>query len=136
MVLAKKGKILSSNGKVAAYVDNGCVELNGELYRQTVRTSQCEIIGHSVKCSSCTQYRASLRSMHHRWSKRKSNDQQLTSTTDSSSDTSKFTNERYLNTPEKVAKIGDLRKRAHNAEQTVEKLREKVRKLTKSKVTC
>ena len=130
MILAKKGKILSSNGKVAAYVDNERVELNGELYPQTVRTSECEIIGHSVKCSSCNQYRATLRSMYHRWNKRKSHGRGQSSTTESSSEASKFTNERYLNTPEKLAKIDDLRKRAHNAEQTVTKLREKIRKLT------
>ena len=130
MVLAKKGKILSSNGKVVAYVDNERVELNGELYPQTVRTSECEVIGHSVKCSSCSQYRATLRSMYHRWNKRKLHGGGQSSTTESSSETSKFTNERYLNTPEKIAKIDDLRRRAHNAEQTVTKLREKVRKLT------
>ena len=69
MVLAKKGKVLSSDGKVLAYVDNVHIELNGELYPQTIRTSQCEIIGHSVKCSSCSQYRANLRAMYNRWNK-------------------------------------------------------------------
>lgn len=115
---------------MAAYVDDMCVELNGEVYSQTIRTSQCDIIGHSMKCSSCGSYRANLCSMLHRWNKRKSNDQPLNSTTESSCDSSKFTNDRYLNTPEKVAKIDDLRKRARNAEQTVVKLREKIRTLT------
>ena len=34
MILATKGTFLSSNGKVAVYV-NECVELNGELYSQS-----------------------------------------------------------------------------------------------------
>ena len=52
------------------------------------------------------------------------------SSTDSSSDTSKYKNDRYLNTPEKIAKISNLQKRAYTAEQTVLKLCDKIRKMT------
>lgn len=44
MVVAKKGKILSPNGKVVAAVDKSPVELNGTFYSQTVRTSECEVL--------------------------------------------------------------------------------------------
>ena len=107
MILTKKGKITSSNGEVVAYVDDAHVELNGETYTQTIRTFNCEILSHSVKCSSCTKYRTTLRSMYHRWSKRQT---QKVPTMASSSETKKFTNERYMNTPEKRAKIDSLRK--------------------------
>ena len=127
MILTKKGKITSSKGEVVAYVDNAHVELNGETYTQTIRTFNCEILSHSVKCSSCTKYRPTLRSMYHRWSKHQT---QEVPTMASSSETKKFTNDRYMNTPEKRAKIDSLRRRAYSAEQKVTKLCEKIHKLT------
>ena len=127
MILAKKGRITSNNGKVVAYVDNAHVELNGDVNTQTIRTSNCELISHSVKCSSCTKYRPTLRSMYHRWNKCQT---QNVGAAASSGKTSKFTNERYMNTPEKRAKIDSLRKRAYTAEQRVTKLCEKIHKLT------
>ena len=126
MLLAKKSKTLSHNGKVAAYVDNTRVELNGQTYLRTVRTSGCEITSNLVKCLPCSKYRSNLRSMYYKWSKRHLHTQQ--SSVESSSDSSKYKNERYLDTPEKIA---SLRKRAYTAEQTVMKLRAKICKLTK-----
>ena len=127
MVLNKKGKIESHNGEVVAYIDDAPVELNGNIYTQTIRTSNCALLSHSVKCSSCTQYRQTLRSMYHIWSKRQIKDVGATA---SSSETKKFANERYMNTPEKRAKIDSLRRRAYSAEQKVAKLCEKIHKLT------
>ena len=67
--------------------------------------------------------------MYHRWSKRQT---QKVPTMASSSETKKFTNGRYMNTPEKKkrAKIDSLRKRAYSAEQRVTKLCEKIHKIT------
>ena len=65
--------------------------------------------------------------MYHRWNKRQTQDVGAAA---SSGETSKFTNERYMNTPEKRAKIDSLRKRAYTAEQRVAKLCEKIHKLT------
>ena len=87
MLMAKKGKILSHNGKVAVYVDNTRVELNGQVYLRTVRTSSCEIASNSAKCLPCSEYRSNLRSMYCKWSKRHSRTQE--STVESSSDSSK-----------------------------------------------
>ena len=61
IVLARKGKIITSSGKVAAFVDNFEVSLNGVSYEQTVYTSGCDIISHRVKCLSCAAYRGTLR---------------------------------------------------------------------------
>ena len=101
MVAAKKAKIVSPDGKVAAYVDD-------DSNAKTVRTADCELICPSEKCESCKAYRANVRSIYNRWSKQCGFDV---------SDTSSHTNDRYLNTPEKKAKIDGLRKRGHNAEE-------------------
>ena len=109
MVTAKKGMVVSRDGKIACTVDNN-------TYLKTVRTSDCEILCAAEKCCACKNYRATLRSMYHRWNKK-------------SRCSSDFTNERYMNTPEKRRKMEKLKKRVHTAEQKVVKLKEKVHKL-------
>ena len=64
MVSAKKGKIISPDGKVATYVDNYITEINGETYTSTVHTSDCELLCSSIKCSLCKSYRANLRAIY------------------------------------------------------------------------
>ena len=115
MVAAKKGKIISPDGKVAAYVDD-------DTCTKTIRTGDCELICPTPKCESCKSYRANLRSMYNRWSKHRAFD---------GSDTSSHTNDRYLNTPEKKAKLDGLRKRVYAAEEEVKRLKDKVRTLLK-----
>ena len=63
MLTAKKGKVLSNDGKFVAYVD----EANG---KKTVRTCSCELLVLDAKCSSCQNYRSNLRAMYSKWSKR------------------------------------------------------------------
>ena len=111
MVSAKKGKVVSPDGRIVAYVDEGL----------TVRTTDCEFVSQSSKCQSCKSYRANLRSMYNRWSKYRACD-----ATDS---TSSHTNDRYLNTPEKKARLDGLRKRVHAAEGEVKRLKDRVTKL-------
>ena len=60
--------------------------------------------------------------MYNKWSKHRAFD---------GSDTSSHTNNRYLNTPEKKAKLNGLRKRVHAAEEEVKRLKDKVRTLLK-----
>jgi len=117
MVNSKKGKILSPDGSVAAQVDTVPVEFGGRNYSSTIRTSKCEILSKSTKCSVCTKYRATLRSMYHRWN---------SASTPSSS---AFINERYMNTPQKIEKIDKFRSRAYKAERAVLILSQKVHKL-------
>ena len=113
MVLAKKGKVLSPNGKVAAYVDDDCGS-------KTVRASDCELICPSIKCDACKSYRVNLRAMYNRWSKHHAVD---------GSDTSSHTNDRYLSTPEKKTRMDHLRKRVYAAEEEVKRLKDRVHKL-------
>ena len=122
MIRAKKGKFSSSDGTVSAVIDDMPVQFEGSTYSSTVRTTKCEILCTTVKCSACTKYRASLRSMYHRSSKKVS-----AQCIDSSC---AFTNERYLNTPQKKTKMEKLRSRARKAEQSVHSLTVKVLKLT------
>ena len=83
MVAAEKGKIISPDGKVAAYVDDTCTK--------AVCKGDCELICPIPKCESCKFYRVNLISTYNRWSKHCAFD---------GSDTSSHT-DRYLNTPEK-----------------------------------
>ena len=125
MVLAKKGKILSHDGKIVASIDECMATVNGETCTQTVRKNDCALLSSSLKCESCKIYRASLRAMHSRWSKRFMNDVPT-------SDSSSHTNDKYLNTPQKIAKISSLRKRVHTATESVKRLKAKICLLTES----
>ncbi|SMN01866.1 hypothetical protein SPONN_135 [uncultured Candidatus Thioglobus sp.] len=117
MVSAKKGRILSGNGKVVASVDSyASVFSNGTYYTKTIRTSDCQMVSSSSRCEVCTKYRPTLRAMYHRWSKGHSKD----------SATSSHTNERYLSTPEKKK----MKTRLRTAEHQVLKLKEKITKIT------
>ena len=119
MVKAKKGKVCSSGSTVVAIVDSMPVEFGGESYSSTIRTTSCEILCETEKCCSCKGYRASLRSMYHRWNKRQPS-------------CSIYANERYMNTPEKSAKMKGLKARVQNAEKTVLHLQERIKKLTQT----
>ena len=122
MLRAKKGKVISPDGKVVCFVHSTPVEFNGEVYQETLRLTECELLSSFTKCSVCKSYRGTLRSMYHRWS----NKLQV------SSDSSSYTNERYLNTPEKKMKMCRLKKKARTAVQVISKLREKVSYLTRN----
>jgi hypothetical protein len=97
MVNEKKGhKVVSLDGSLACYVDNVPVELDGVHYDQTVRTSGCQMLCESMKCSCCKSYRPTLHSMYHRAAKRSSHD---------FTNQSLYTNDRYLKISLKVSKI-------------------------------
>ena len=103
MVNAKKGKIISSDGKVAASIDQYApVAINSEHYQATVRTGSCEMVTTSHKCSACKLYRDTLRAMYNHWCKRRTRD-----LSDSS-----HSNEQYLSTPEKKAKMSKLKRKS------------------------
>ena len=121
MVLAKKGKIISSNGKTVASVDNNArVFWKGNHCTKTVRRADRQMVSRTVKCDSCLKYRSTLNSIYYRWSKGCSKN----------SDTSSHTNERYMNTPEKKKKFLNMKTRMRSAEQHVVQLKEKIKTLT------
>ena len=121
---SRKGKLFNKSGGIAAYVDHYApVYLNEEIFHKTVRTSDCEMLVHGQKCDLCSSYRRTLRVLQDRWSKRSS---------DELSSSSSHTNDRYLNTPEKLAKVANLRQRVKNAENEVMRLKERLRNLIES----
>ena len=115
---AKKGVITSTSGQKTATIDNAFqVSLNGEVYQQTIRTTDCSLLVHGTKCQACTDYWSHLRAMYSWWSRNKG-------------EVSKFSNNRYLNTPQKQKKMKTLQARAYSAEQEVKKLREYIKSST------
>lgn len=120
-VESRKGKLCNKSGGVVAFTDHYApVRLNGETFQSTVRTTNCELLVHGEKCKPCSLYRKTLRVLYDRWCKRNS---------DELSSSSSHTNNRYLNTPEKLAKVTNLRQRVRNAEVEISKLKDKVRNL-------
>ena len=68
---------------------------------RTIRTSQCDIPIHGGKCEPCSQFRPTLRAMHSCWVKKPQ----------SPKTPKKYTNNRYLNTPEKLKKLKSVQAR-------------------------
>ena len=66
---------------------------------------------------TCTSYRRTLRVLYDRWCK---------SNSDELSSSSSHTNNRYFNTPERLAKVSKLRQRVRNAEFEIARLKERV----------
>ena len=90
MAKGKKGRFLLTQGMLVAFEDEGfAVDLNNKKYTRTIRTSQCDILIHGDKCGP------TLRAMQSHWSKKPQ----------SPKTPMKFTNNRYLNTPEKLKKL-------------------------------
>ena len=96
------------------------VILNGDVYHQTIRTATCSLLVSQGKCSSCKSYHPQLRAMYSRWSKKPAV-------------SAKYTNIRYLNTPQKKRKMKELQVRAHTAEKEVKKLRERIEQCAEQK---
>ena len=110
MVKAKNGVVKSANGEKKAAVDDAFqVSLNGEIYQQTIRTTNCSLLVHGTKCQVCTDYWSHLRAMYNRWSRNKGK-------------VSKFSNNRYMNTPQKQRKMKSLQAHAYTAEQEIKKV--------------
>ena len=92
----------------------------------TVRTSSCDIISKTPKCTSCTSYRNNLRAMISSSSKIKSPEKSKRL------HSSSHTNYRYLHSPQ-------LRERLHNSRnenralcRKIEQLKSKLEKMTQS----
>ena len=71
--------------------------LQGESFMSTVQISTCELLNaKTIRCAACKEYRNSLRSIYHRWSKQKSLSPSHRESTKGK------TNIRWLNTPQKA----------------------------------
>ena len=89
---SNKGKFVSTNGEVRAVIESRYpLSLNGIMYTSTVRTSCCEMLVHGAKCTSCRDYRSQLQAMRSRLTRK-------------AASVHKYTNNRFLNTPQKDKK--------------------------------
>ena len=114
MVEDKKGKLISVKGTVAAYIDtNAYVELNGQTYATTLRHSKCQLLTSAKKCIVCVNYRATVRSIYHRWIK------SLNKSPSCIPSTSSHVNNKWLKTPERKEKAKNLKKRVISAENSM-----------------
>ena len=108
---SKKGELLSSTGTMTGYIDRAApVDMNGQTFSVTLRSSSCQLLTPTTKCPVCVAYRDTVRSMHHRWVKK-------TSSTAGSS--SSHVNDKFLRTPERKEKVEALKKRVRSAEKSV-----------------
>ena len=121
MATAHKGVFVSGSGEEKARLEKDFqVILNGDVYHQTIRTATCSLLVGQGKCSSCKSYRPQLRAMYSRWSKK-------------AAVSAKYTNNRYLNMPQKKRKLKELQVRAHTAEKEVKKLWERIEQCAEQK---
>ena len=69
LLKTKKGSIIGPDGPLSAYLDDTPFKMNGVRYCSTVRSSNCQVIGHNVKYESCAKYKSNLRYMYNHWKK-------------------------------------------------------------------
>ena len=124
---AKKGCIKSADGSTVASIDTCGVKLNGEIYDQTVRVANCEILSQGVKCLECKKYRPTLRAINHRHLKKLASPKRAERNTVVSSKT----NFRYLSTPEKTKRFSNMRVEIDTYKRNIEQLKGKVASITK-----
>ena len=122
MARSRKNKFVSVTGETNAIVETGEVRVGEELFHETIRHINCEIICDDPKprCAKCALYRPNLRVMYSRYQAK------------ANTEPSKFSNERYLNTPQKIKKIKSLKSKVHAAKVEIHKLQERIAKLTES----
>ena len=122
MAKERKGVFRSVDATVRATLDSSYpVTFEDHIYESSIRTTECQVLTDSLVCSSCKAFRPVLRSMYSRWL-RSSNKENVES---------KFTNNRYLHSPQKDAKLKKLQERAVVAEKERNALRAAVEELTR-----
>ena len=96
---SRKGSFRDKEGRVRAYLDSlHPVIKKGNVHRYTIRTTECTLLSQSSLCNFCKDYGPVLRVTYHRWLGK-------------SDEVSKFTNNRYLTSMEKNAKLSELQKK-------------------------
>lgn len=126
IVKGRKGKITNRNGSVSAILDSStpCV-VQGKVLTETVRTENCTVLTSKDRCESCQMYRKNLRAMYAKWLKINSPSRRLKRSNENS-----HTNYRYLNTPEKILRMTNLRKQTVTLRRQVESLTRRMQILT------
>ena len=116
----KKGKFLSCNGQLTAYLDESfCFEADGMTLASTIRHANCEILVDNKVCCHCAKFRNTLRALT--W-KLKSVSGVL----------SLHTNIRFLRTPQKIARFEAVRKAIKNKNKQLQRLKMKLSRAVKT----
>lgn len=121
---SRNGQIKKQNGAISAYLDNTLL-IDG-VSMPTVRSTQCDLLSRSSKCTHCAAYRKNLRAIISRASKVSSPVKRKRL------DASSHTNYRYLNSPELRERLHNSRKQNHILGRKIEQLKCKVEKLSQS----
>ena len=110
---SRKGNFLSARKQPMAVLETSPLT--------TIRTVDCHLLTHGLKCDKCKNYEPTLRALHSHWVHKKNS---------SPKSVSKFTNNRYLDTPQKNFKLQSLKRKAIGADRLAKKLAEKIERVT------
>ena len=115
-----KGVFKNKNGEVRAQIDSTHpVMMNREIYQSTIRTTECAIVADNTPlCDKCKDFGPVLHSTYSRWQGTSCNE------------VSKFTNNRYLTSPQKHANLKQLQERVMHKKREKIGLTERIEKLT------
>ena len=113
MANSRKGTFMSANKQPVAKLEDS-----------TIRNIDCHVLTDKYKCTRCKSYEPTLRALYSRWSHKKE--------TTSPSRISKFTNNRYLDTPQKIGKLKSLQEKSNAADRVLKKLKEVIRSSTEN----
>ena len=113
---SRKGKFFTASGELKAELQPNIQSCG---LPETIRVADCDFVVKDGTCSKCSGYRSQLRMMLSRYKHK-------------CEVPHKFSNERYMNTPQKRTKIKSLRERATAAEANLQKLRNRMKILTDS----
>ncbi len=114
-----KGVFRNRSGEVRAQIDSSLpVLMKGEVYQSTIRTTDCAFVADSPLCDKCKEYGPVLRSTYSRW---------LGKSTD---EISKFTNNRFLTSPQKKTKLKQLQETVVHERRERMALSQQVERLT------
>lgn len=96
MATARRDVFKGKDGGVRARVDSSHpVIMEGEIYHSTIRTVGCAVLSKTPLCNQCKEYAPFLRTAYSRWLKKPK-------------EVSKFTNNRFLTSPQKSDKLKRL----------------------------
>ena len=115
---SRKGSFRDKEGRVKAYVDSlHPVIKKGNVHRSTIRTTECTLLSQSSLYNFCNDYGPVLHVSYHRW-------------LGESDKVSKFTNNWYLTSMEKNAKLSGMQKKITRGQKERAAIMERIDDLT------
>ena len=120
MASSCKGVFRGKSGEVRAQIDStNPVIMQGKVYQTTIRTVGCALLSNSPLCDQCKKYGPVLRATFSRCR-------------NTQNEVSKFTNNRFLTSPQKCTKLKQLQKKVVSEQKQKNALLERIQHLTSS----